>query len=375
MARHIYTGTTAPNFSPTEIGQHYVDTATGQQYQSKGIASPSDWVLLSPASSVDWSVLTNIPAPVVNLSGTNTGDQDLSSLVVKNAAIVGGTKTKITYDSKGLVTSGADATTADIADSLNKRYVTDSQLTVIGNTSNINTGDQIISDATITTTDITTNDASASKHGFLKKLSNIADDFLNGQGSWTSFLASVLGSVLTGLSTATSTAVSATDTILVAIGKLQAQISAISVVIYPWNTIQIANTYTNSSSTTWVTIDDMTSNLVAGKTYFFRGLLIYKTASTNTGIVGQNTGTALGEQSFYAITGGTSSTIVYRSWVSKNVATTFTSAAYTDTPILMNLEGYFTCTQGGTFLFQFRSEVNGSLVTVLPKSYFEVKVV
>lgn len=76
------------------------------------------------------------------LSGSNTGDQDLSGLVVKNATITGATKTKITYDSKGLVTSGADATTADIADSTNKRYVTDANLTTIGNQSGTNTGDE-----------------------------------------------------------------------------------------------------------------------------------------------------------------------------------------------------------------------------------------
>jgi hypothetical protein len=65
-----------------------------------------------------------------------------SNFVASNSAITGATKTKITYDSKGLVTSGADATTADIADSSNKRYVTDAQLTVIGNTSGTNTGDE-----------------------------------------------------------------------------------------------------------------------------------------------------------------------------------------------------------------------------------------
>lgn len=59
-----------------------------------------------------------------------------------NTAITGATKTKITYDAKGLVTSGTDATTADIADSSNKRYVTDDNLTVIGNTSGTNTGNQ-----------------------------------------------------------------------------------------------------------------------------------------------------------------------------------------------------------------------------------------
>lgn len=66
----------------------------------------------------------------------------LDGKVDENAAITGATKTKITYDAKGLVTGGADATTADIADSTNKRYVTDAQLTVIGNTSGTNTGDQ-----------------------------------------------------------------------------------------------------------------------------------------------------------------------------------------------------------------------------------------
>jgi hypothetical protein len=62
--------------------------------------------------------------------------------VATNSAITGATKTKISYDAKGLVTAGADATTADIADSSNKRYVTDANLVVIENTSGTNTGDE-----------------------------------------------------------------------------------------------------------------------------------------------------------------------------------------------------------------------------------------
>lgn len=77
-----------------------------------------------------------------DLSANRTLTASDVSAVASNSAITGETKTKITYDSKGLVTSGADATTADIADSINKRYVTDAQLTVIGNTSNTNTGDE-----------------------------------------------------------------------------------------------------------------------------------------------------------------------------------------------------------------------------------------
>lgn len=96
--------------------------------------------------NADWNATTG-DAKILNkpvISGTNTGDQDLSGLVVKNAAITGATKTKVTYDTKGLVTSGADATTADIADSTNKRYVTDANLVVIGNTSGTNTGDNAV---------------------------------------------------------------------------------------------------------------------------------------------------------------------------------------------------------------------------------------
>lgn len=65
----------------------------------------------------------------------------IQNIMLRNADITGATKTKITYDAQGKVTAGSDATTADINDSTNKRYVTDANLTVIGNTSGTNTGD------------------------------------------------------------------------------------------------------------------------------------------------------------------------------------------------------------------------------------------
>ena len=60
----------------------------------------------------------------------------LNAKVDANTAITGATKTKITYDIKGLVTAGSDATTADIAESTNKLYVSDGDkgdITVSGN--------------------------------------------------------------------------------------------------------------------------------------------------------------------------------------------------------------------------------------------------
>jgi uncharacterized protein (TIGR02145 family) len=67
-----------------------------------------------------------------------------TNYLVPNTAITGTTRTKITYDNKGLVTGSTDATTADIAASLNKNYVTDLEKTLLGNTSGTNTGDNAV---------------------------------------------------------------------------------------------------------------------------------------------------------------------------------------------------------------------------------------
>jgi hypothetical protein len=66
-----------------------------------------------------------------NQSGTNTGDQDLSGLVVKNAPITAATNTKITYDSKGLVTGGTSLIASDIP-TLNQN-TTGTASTITGN--------------------------------------------------------------------------------------------------------------------------------------------------------------------------------------------------------------------------------------------------
>jgi hypothetical protein len=90
------------------------------------------------ASGTAWGAITGTLSNQADLQAA------LDAKVAANAAIVGGQKTKITYDVKGLVTAGDDATTADIADSLDKRYVTDANLVVIGNTSGTNSGDNAI---------------------------------------------------------------------------------------------------------------------------------------------------------------------------------------------------------------------------------------
>lgn len=115
-----------------------------------GVASPA------PLTGAQVKTMLALTKADVGLSAVeNTSDASkpvstatqtaLDGKVDENVAISGGTKTKITYDSKGLVTAGVDATTADIASVTDKRYVTDAQLGVLGQTSGINTGDQTLS--------------------------------------------------------------------------------------------------------------------------------------------------------------------------------------------------------------------------------------
>jgi len=128
---------------------------------------------ISISSAVAWGGVTG------TLSNQTDLQTALDGKVDENSSITGATKTKITYDAKGLVTGGADATTADIADSTNKRYITDAQLVVVGNTSGTNTGDNAVNslysglaaskeDVANKSTSVTTDQASNTKYPSVK---------------------------------------------------------------------------------------------------------------------------------------------------------------------------------------------------------------
>ena len=89
------------------------------------------------ASQTEVNSGTNDSKFVTPLTLTNA--TVITNKVVSNSNIIGNTNTKITYDSKGLVTAGTNATTIDIADSINKRYQTDNQQLFNDVTSSIQT--------------------------------------------------------------------------------------------------------------------------------------------------------------------------------------------------------------------------------------------
>ena len=107
MSVHVLKRTVAPSAAPTVVGSHWVDTTTSKQWLAMGTATVADWVEITQGDA-DWG----------EIGGTLSNQTDLQTAldakVVKNANITGATKTKITYDAKGLVTGGADAAIADI---------------------------------------------------------------------------------------------------------------------------------------------------------------------------------------------------------------------------------------------------------------------
>ena len=94
-------------------------------------------------------VLNKTDIELGDVDNTSDMDKPLSSASLqalefkldKNELITPGTFTKLHVDEYGLVTSGSVATTEDIEEVENKRYVNDSHLIVLNNTSGINTGD------------------------------------------------------------------------------------------------------------------------------------------------------------------------------------------------------------------------------------------
>lgn len=211
------------------------------------------------------------------------------------------------------------------------------------------------------------------------------------------FASAVRSSVLTGLSIATNAAIDATDTVLSAFGKIQAQLNAhfgsggsshavatttvdgfmsatdkvkldgITNDVFFRNVTQ----YNNTSNATYVTCPELAVNCVAGAFYRIKWSIRHTSAATTTGFRPGLGGTATGTVNFVGSVVGsvTASTtnIIAGPLSAFNTNIPSTSSAGTQ-PTIAEIEGIFLCTTSGLIYPQFLSEVNGSQVSVLADS-------
>lgn len=123
----------------TLTGTALHNNITGSSLTSVGVITSGTWSGTTINIANGGTGATTAEAARSNL-GLVIGTNVLSP----NTPITSATKTKISFDTNGLVTGGADVTTADITISTDRNFVTDAQLGVLSNTSGTNSGDQII---------------------------------------------------------------------------------------------------------------------------------------------------------------------------------------------------------------------------------------
>jgi YD repeat-containing protein len=169
--------------------------------------------------------------------------------------------------------------------------------------------------------------------------------------------------LLTGLGAGTNTSILATNTLLVALANLQAQVNALIATDNEWNELKTTADIIVNSAVTLTNVTELGVACVAGRTYYLEYTVIFRTAATTTGI---------------ALTVGTSDTAAGTLALQVNIpiAADGTAAGYCGnisalddvvvatgvqtaqpTWFIANMKGVFICTTAGTLLPKFRSEV------------------
>jgi hypothetical protein len=161
-----------------------VDTGDGALFPSP---TGGDWFYLTLESGASREIVqcTARAGDVLTIVRAQEGTSDQSWSIGDSAelrvtkAFLDRVHTLDSLPSPGDVVGPASAVDSNVAmfDTTSGKLIKDSGLTLSGS----NTGDQTLSDATITTTDVVTNNATTAKHGFMPKGDNNARHFYNGQ--------------------------------------------------------------------------------------------------------------------------------------------------------------------------------------------------
>lgn len=274
------TNTTSNSYADSKVEDALVNGVTtkapSQNIVFDALALKQDSLGFTAENTVNKTdvVTGNETSSIKFLSVKGVFDWVSSLFVQKNATITGATKTKITYDSKGLVTTGADATTADIADSLNKRYVTDANLTTIGNTSGTNSGNE-----TVNTIGSLVNGSTVATPNDTDLIPNIESSVMK-KITWTNikaFLKTYFDTLYQDVLQSGTNIKTINGSSILGSGDLV--VSAVSTN----QTAMLTTIQTTTSNGIPTLLTGFTFTVPAGKTMFLNSILIYTTAATSTG--------------------------------------------------------------------------------------------
>ena len=208
------------------------------------------------------------------------------------------------------------------------------------------------------------------------------------------FSSATLGVLLTGISFLTNSAILATDSVLIAFGKIQAQLNghfgsggtahALATTISDGfmsalDKIKLdgiisdvilftTSALTNTSNATFVTIPELQIPVVSGKRYKFEAYLLFDSNATGTGIGLSIGGTATGTlrciaEAPISNTAGTANKFSGPISALNGVVTT-SAVGSVGVQYRAQVEGVFTATSSGVIYPRFRSETNGVQVRI-----------
>jgi hypothetical protein len=138
--------------------------------------------------------------------------------------------------------------------------------------------------------------------------------------------------------------------------------------VQPLQTGLQSSQLTSSSNSTLTNIAGLQFSVTAGRTYRIQCYIMYRSAATTTGLaltLGNTgaVGTLAATATMTNVSDGTSSLFSGAVTSFGDVATS-TAVPAINVDHFAKIEGIFVCTTGGTIVPQFRSEINGSQVTV-----------